>query len=119
MPDDLVAYTAAPLHKAPYKSDVIHGISDVLQSYHLGNDWCAAFNTYIFVIDDFSCPCFRYFKTHNLFSTKPPLPIHISWLCFLISNFFENKFLNFSKFHFIAKSLNRPNKYNYLDLLYL
>ncbi len=38
----LLAFATAPLHKAPYKPDVIHSMSDVLQAYHLGNDWCAA-----------------------------------------------------------------------------
>jgi len=42
MPSGLLAYATAPLHKAPYEPDVIHGMSDVLQAYHLGNDWCAA-----------------------------------------------------------------------------
>ena len=46
LPDGLVAFATAPLHKAPYEPDVIHGMSDVLQSYHLGNDWCAAFDTH-------------------------------------------------------------------------
>jgi uncharacterized protein (DUF169 family) len=39
---NLLAFATAPLHKAPYAPDVIHGMSDVLQAYHLGNDWCAA-----------------------------------------------------------------------------
>ena len=38
----LLAFATAPLHKATFKPDVIHGMSDVLQAYHLGNDWCAA-----------------------------------------------------------------------------
>jgi len=38
----LLAFATAPLHKAPYAPDVIHSMSDVLQAYHLGNDWCAA-----------------------------------------------------------------------------
>jgi len=46
LPEGLVAYATAPLHKAPYEPDVIHGMSDVLQAYHLGNDWCAAFDTH-------------------------------------------------------------------------
>jgi len=48
MPEGLVAYATAPLHKAPFEADVIHGMSDVLQAYHLGNDWCAAFDTHPF-----------------------------------------------------------------------
>jgi len=48
MPPGLLAYATTPLHKAPYDPDVIHGMSDVLQSYHLGNDWCAAFDTHPF-----------------------------------------------------------------------
>ncbi|MGD8715727.1 MAG: DUF169 domain-containing protein, partial [Desulfobacterales bacterium] len=42
LPKGLIAFATAPLHKAPYEPDVIHGVSDVLQAYHLGNDWCAA-----------------------------------------------------------------------------
>jgi len=48
MPEGLLAFATAPLHKAPYEPDVIHGMSDVLQAYHLGNDWCAAFDTHPF-----------------------------------------------------------------------
>ena len=48
VPDGLLGYATAPLHKAPYEPDVIHGMSDVLQAYHLGNDWCAAFDTHPF-----------------------------------------------------------------------
>jgi len=48
LPKGLLAYATAPLHKTPYEPDVIHGISDVLQSYHLGNDWCAATDTHPF-----------------------------------------------------------------------
>ena len=36
--DGLRAFATAPLHRAPYEPDVIHGVSDVLQAYHLGND---------------------------------------------------------------------------------
>ena len=42
LPKNLLAFATAPLHKAPYTPDVIHGMSDVMQAYHLGNDWCAA-----------------------------------------------------------------------------
>jgi uncharacterized protein (DUF169 family) len=48
LPEGLLAYATAPLHRAPYEPDVIHGVSDVLQSYHLGNDWCAAFDIHPF-----------------------------------------------------------------------
>ena len=48
LPKGLLAYATAPLHKAPYEPDVIHGMSDVLQAYHLGNDWCAAMDTHPF-----------------------------------------------------------------------
>ena len=45
---NLLAFATAPLHKATFKPDVIHGMSDVLQSYHLGNDWSAAMDIYPF-----------------------------------------------------------------------
>ena len=45
---NLLAFATAPLHKAPYKPDVIHGMSDVLQAYHLGNDWSAAMDIFPF-----------------------------------------------------------------------
>jgi uncharacterized protein (DUF169 family) len=48
MPEGLLAYATASLHKAMFEPDVIHGLSDVLQAYHLGNDWCAAFDTHPF-----------------------------------------------------------------------
>lgn len=48
LPPGLLAYATAPLHKATYEPDVIHGMSDVLQAYHLGNDWCAAFDNHPF-----------------------------------------------------------------------
>jgi uncharacterized protein (DUF169 family) len=44
----LLAIATAPLHKAPYKPDVIHGVCDVLQAYHLGNDWSAALDSFPF-----------------------------------------------------------------------
>jgi uncharacterized protein (DUF169 family) len=50
LPEGLLAFATAPLHKAPYEPDVIHGVSDVLQSYHLGNDWCAAHDTHPFAM---------------------------------------------------------------------
>ena len=48
LPEGLLAFATAPLHKAPYRPDVVHGISDVLQAYHLGNDWCAAHDSHPF-----------------------------------------------------------------------
>ena len=48
MPEGLLAYATAALHNATFEPDVIHGLSDVLQAYHLGNDWCAAFDTHPF-----------------------------------------------------------------------
>ena len=48
LPDGLLAFATAPLHKATFMPDVVHGVCDVLQSYHLGNDWCAAFDTHPF-----------------------------------------------------------------------
>ncbi|MBF0395872.1 MAG: DUF169 domain-containing protein [Desulfobacterales bacterium] len=42
LPINLLAFATAPLHKATFKPDVIHGISDVLQAYHIANDWCTA-----------------------------------------------------------------------------
>jgi len=48
IPPGLLAYATAPLHKSPFEPDVVHGMSDVLQSYHLGNDWCAAFDIHPF-----------------------------------------------------------------------
>jgi uncharacterized protein (DUF169 family) len=44
----LLAIATAPLHKASYEPDVIHGACDVLQSYHLGNDWSAAMDIFPF-----------------------------------------------------------------------
>jgi len=48
MPPGLLAFATAPLHNSPFEPDVVHGMSDVLQSYHLGNDWCAAFDSHPF-----------------------------------------------------------------------
>jgi uncharacterized protein (DUF169 family) len=42
LPEGLLAFATAPVHKALFIPDVIHGVCDVLQAYHLGNDWCAA-----------------------------------------------------------------------------
>jgi len=48
LPSGLLAFATAPLHKASFKPDVIHGMCDPLQSYHLANDWCAAHDTHPF-----------------------------------------------------------------------
>jgi uncharacterized protein (DUF169 family) len=48
LPGGLLAFATAPLHKAMFTPDVVHGVCDVLQAYHLGNDWCAAFDTHPF-----------------------------------------------------------------------
>ncbi len=48
LPKGLLGYATAPLHKAPFVPDLIHGMSDTLQSYHLANDWCAAHDTHPF-----------------------------------------------------------------------
>ncbi len=42
LPGGLLAFATAPLHKAPFDPDVIHIICDVLQSYHLCNDYASA-----------------------------------------------------------------------------
>ena len=46
--EGLLAFATAPLHLAHYQPDVIHGMSDVLQAYHLGNDWCTAMDIHPF-----------------------------------------------------------------------
>lgn len=46
LPKVPLAFATAPLHKAPFTPDVIHGMCDTLQSYHLGNDWNAAFDNH-------------------------------------------------------------------------
>ena len=33
LPEGLLAFAIAPLHTAPYRPDVVHGVSDVLQAY--------------------------------------------------------------------------------------
>lgn len=45
---DLLAIATAPLHRTPYEPDVVHGMSDVLQAYHLGNDWMTALDIHPF-----------------------------------------------------------------------
>lgn len=37
-----IAYVTAPLHKVNFKPDVVHIICNVLQSYHLSNDYASA-----------------------------------------------------------------------------
>jgi len=46
----LLAFATAPLHKAPFGPDVILGVCDPLQSYHLAVDWCAAFDEHPFTM---------------------------------------------------------------------
>ncbi len=48
LPPGLLAFATAPLHAAPFEPDLIHGMCDPLQSYHLANDWCAAHDTHPF-----------------------------------------------------------------------
>jgi uncharacterized protein (DUF169 family) len=48
LPTAALAFATAPLHKAPFRPDLIHGICDSLQSYHLANDWDAAFDVHPF-----------------------------------------------------------------------
>jgi uncharacterized protein (DUF169 family) len=48
LPEGLLAFVSAPIHKASFVPDVIHGVCDVLQAYHLGNDWCAAMDIHPF-----------------------------------------------------------------------
>ncbi len=45
MPPGLLAVVTAPLQRAVFEPDVIHGLSDPLQAYHLANDWCAVSDT--------------------------------------------------------------------------
>ncbi|HID42643.1 MAG TPA: hypothetical protein EYP30_02525 [Archaeoglobaceae archaeon] len=55
----LIAFATAPLHKAAFKPDVIHIICDVLQSYHIYNDYASAFGIHpirpIFMINSAAC----------------------------------------------------------------
>jgi uncharacterized protein (DUF169 family) len=46
LPQAPLAFATAPLHKAPFTPDLIHGMCDTLQSYHLGNDWNATFDNH-------------------------------------------------------------------------
>jgi len=48
LPPGLLAFATAPLHGSPYQPDLIHGMCDPLQAYHLANDWCAAHDTHPF-----------------------------------------------------------------------
>jgi len=42
LPEGLLGFATAPLHKATFKPDVIHIICNVLQSYHIANDYASA-----------------------------------------------------------------------------
>ncbi|WP_456330484.1 DUF169 domain-containing protein [Archaeoglobus sp.] len=46
LPEGLVAFATAPLHKAKFEPDLIHIICDVLQSYHIYNDWASAMDVH-------------------------------------------------------------------------
>jgi uncharacterized protein (DUF169 family) len=48
LPQAPLAFATAPLHKAPFRPDLIHGVCDTLQSYHLANDWDAVFDVHPF-----------------------------------------------------------------------
>lgn len=46
LPEGLIAFATAPLHKAKFEPDLIHIICDVLQSYHIYNDWASAMDVH-------------------------------------------------------------------------
>jgi len=46
LPEGLRAFATAPLHKAKFEPDLIHIICDVLQSYHIYNDWASAMDVH-------------------------------------------------------------------------
>lgn len=46
LPAGLLAIATAPLHKAIFEPDIVHIICDVLQSYHLCNDYASTFNAH-------------------------------------------------------------------------
>ena len=48
LPRAPLGFATAPLHNAPFQPDLIHGMCDTLQSYHLANDWDAAFDNHPF-----------------------------------------------------------------------
>jgi uncharacterized protein (DUF169 family) len=48
LPPGLLAFATAPLQGSAYQPDLIHGMCDPLQSYHLANDWCSAYDTHPF-----------------------------------------------------------------------
>lgn len=48
LPQSPLAFATAPLHKAPFEPDLIHGMCDTLQSYHLANDWDAVYDNHPF-----------------------------------------------------------------------
>jgi uncharacterized protein (DUF169 family) len=70
LPPGLLAFATAPLHHAPFQPDLIHGMCDPLQSYHLANDWCAAHDTHPFemtmTMNSSVCHgCVQCYTTHN------------------------------------------------------
>ncbi|MCL6446823.1 MAG: DUF169 domain-containing protein [Armatimonadetes bacterium] len=42
LPEGLLAFATAPLHKATFEPDIIHIICNVLQAYHIANDYASA-----------------------------------------------------------------------------
>lgn len=48
LPDPPLAFATAPLHTAPFTPDLVHGVCDTLQSYHLANDWDAVYDVHPF-----------------------------------------------------------------------
>ncbi len=42
----LIAFATAPLHKATYTPDIVYVVCDVLQSYHLYNDYASAMDVH-------------------------------------------------------------------------
>ncbi len=42
LPQGLLAFATAPLHKANFEPDLVHIICNVLQAYHIANDYAAA-----------------------------------------------------------------------------
>ncbi|MEM4472026.1 MAG: DUF169 domain-containing protein [Archaeoglobaceae archaeon] len=46
LPNGLLAFATAPFHKANFEVDVVHIICDVLQSYHLYNDYSSAMDVH-------------------------------------------------------------------------
>jgi uncharacterized protein (DUF169 family) len=46
LPEGLLAFATAPVHKAKFEPDLVFIICDVLQSYHLYNDYAAAMDVH-------------------------------------------------------------------------